>query len=135
MRPAPRLIVLFTLVAYLLPIQAATVDWKAGFASVKITPEMPVLMAGYAARIKPSQRVEQDIYAKALVLEDGAGQRAVGGTTDLVGMPRAFVDPLAEAIQARTGLAREQLLFSWSHSHSGPTLTYDPKPPPGVAAV
>ncbi|HEY3969053.1 MAG TPA: hypothetical protein VGM05_31170 [Planctomycetaceae bacterium] len=29
-------------------------DWKAGMAQAKITPEQPVLMAGYAARTKPS---------------------------------------------------------------------------------
>ena len=43
-------------------------EWKAGLATIKITPETPVPMAGYASRVKPYERVEQDIYAKALAL-------------------------------------------------------------------
>jgi hypothetical protein len=52
-------------------------EWKAGLATVKITPEKPVPMAGYASRTKPFEKVEQDIYAKALALEDRQGHRAV----------------------------------------------------------
>ena len=70
---------------------AADAAWKASFASIKITPEMPVMMAGYAGRIRPFERVQQDIHAKALLLEDAAGQRAVLVTSDLAGMARWFV--------------------------------------------
>ena len=47
---------------------SAESDWKVGLANVKITPEKPVPMAGYASRTKPFEKVEQDIYAKALAL-------------------------------------------------------------------
>ena len=56
---------------------AAGAEWKAGVAVIKITPEKPVPMAGYAARARPYEKVEQDIYAKALALEDSRG-RVVG---------------------------------------------------------
>jgi hypothetical protein len=112
---------------------AADADWKAGFASIKITPETPVMMSGYAARIKPFQEVAQDIYAKALVLEDSGGQRAVVVTTDLVGMSRSEVEPLAQKITEKTRLSREQILLTWSHSHAGPDLSLNPNPSGGVA--
>ena len=114
---------------------AADAAWKAGFASIKITPEMPVMMAGYAGRIRPFERVQQDIHAKALLLEDAAGRRAVLVTSDLAGMARWFVEPLAKEIGEKTGLTRDQLMFTWSHTHSGPMLSYDPTPPPGVPAI
>lgn len=40
---------------------AADMEWNAGLATVKITPEKPVPMAGYASRTKPFEKVEQDI--------------------------------------------------------------------------
>ena len=45
-------------------------EWKAGAASVVITPEGPMWMAGYAARDKPSEGKVHDLNAKALALED-----------------------------------------------------------------
>ena len=114
---------------------AAELPWKAGFATVKITPEKPVMMSGYANRIKPFERVVQDIYAKALVLEDAGGQRSLILTSDLIGMNRAFAEPLAKEIGEKTGLAREQILFSWAHNHAGPALSYSVTPGAGVALV
>ncbi len=45
-------------------------EWKAGVASVVITPEEPMWMAGYASRDKPSEGKTHDLFAKALALED-----------------------------------------------------------------
>src|SRR5712675_689671 len=71
---------------------AAETEWKAGLATIKITPEKPVPMAGYASRTKPFEKIEQDIYAKALALEDREGHRAVLVTTDLIGIARAVAE-------------------------------------------
>src|SRR5260370_916921 len=40
--------------------------WKAGAAKVSITPSQPIWMAGYDARIKPSEGVLRDIFAEAV---------------------------------------------------------------------
>src|SRR3954468_21080361 len=66
---------------------AAEPGWKVGLARVKITPERPVFLAGYASRNKPFEKVEADLYAKALALEDRRGRRAVLVTSDLIGFP------------------------------------------------
>src|SRR5205807_3732042 len=39
-------------------------EWKVGLAEIKITPEMPVAMSGYASRTKPFEKVATDLYAK-----------------------------------------------------------------------
>ncbi len=39
---------------------AAEPEWKVGLAQVKITPERPVLMSGYAGRTKPFEKVAAD---------------------------------------------------------------------------
>jgi hypothetical protein len=96
--------------------------WKVGLAEIKITPEMPVLMSGYAARTKPFEKVVAELYAKALVLEDASGNRAVLVTTDLLGFPAEVAEPICERLQKKTGLKREQILLNSSHSHAGPLL-------------
>jgi hypothetical protein len=102
---------------------AAEPDWKVGLAQVKITPERPVFLAGYASRNKPFSKVESDLYAKALVLEDREGHRAVLVTSDLIGFSAAVAEPICERLRDKMGLKREQILLNSSHTHTGPTLT------------
>lgn len=121
----PSLILLGALLASVLLLAAARGEepgWKAGLAHVKITPEKPVFLAGYASRNKPFERVECDLSAKALALDDGRGHKAVLVTSDLIGLPAAVSEPVCERIGRQTGLKREQILFNSSHTHTGPTL-------------
>jgi len=97
-------------------------DWRAGVASVKITPNRPMWMAGYAARDKPFEDVAQDLFAKALALEDSAGTRLVLVTLDLIGVPRKLRDSLEAKIGEAYSLPPESLLLSASHTHSGPEV-------------
>jgi hypothetical protein len=101
---------------------AADADWKAGLATVKITPTQPVLLAGYAGRNKPFDSVADDLFAKALALEDGRGHRAVLVTTDLIGLRASYAETVCERIGQKTGVKRSQILLNSSHTHAGPTL-------------
>jgi Neutral/alkaline non-lysosomal ceramidase, N-terminal len=102
---------------------AAEVEWKVGLAQVKVTPDRPVPMAGYASRNKLSEKVASDLYVKAMVLEDRDGHKAVLVTSDLIGFPAAVAEPICERIGEKTGLKREQILLNSSHTHSGPQVT------------
>jgi len=113
---------------------AAEAEWKAGLATIKITPEKPVPMAGYASRTKPFEKVEQDIYAKALALEDRSGQRAVLVTTDLLGLSRAVAEPICERIKEKTTLSRSQILLNSAHTHSAPVLSLEERTENGIAS-
>jgi hypothetical protein len=97
--------------------------WKAGVASVVITPEHPLWMAGYANRDHPSDGKIVDLWAKALALEDSAGKQAVLVTADLVGIPKAFSDLVRDQLQKRFRLSRSQIAINTSHTHTGPVLT------------
>ncbi|MCI0624207.1 MAG: neutral/alkaline non-lysosomal ceramidase N-terminal domain-containing protein [Acidobacteria bacterium] len=96
--------------------------WKAGLAKVVITPEQPIWMSGYARRNKPSEGKVHDLYAKALALEDPAGKRLVLVTTDLIGFSRSLAEQVAQGVRRRAGLARERLLLTSSHTHTGPVV-------------
>jgi hypothetical protein len=103
-------------------LYAAEPEWKVGLAQIKITPERPVQMSGYASRTKPFEKVAADLYAKALVLEDSDGHRAVIVTSDLLGFPAEVAEPICERLQKKIGLKREQILLNSAHTHAGPLL-------------
>lgn len=94
--------------------------WRVGFARVVITPPRPVPLAGYAARQGSFERVEQDLHAKVLSLEDAGGGRALLITCDLVGLSQALAEHICQRIAGRSGLPREAILLNYSHTHTGP---------------
>jgi neutral ceramidase len=94
--------------------------WKAGVSKIKITPEESIWMAGFGNRNKPSEGVRQDIYVKALALEDETKSANVIVTLDLVSIDRETAGVIADKCREKFGLPRERLLLNVSHTHSGP---------------
>jgi len=103
-------------------LSAAEPAWRAGAAKVTITPEKPMWMSGYASRIHPAEGTLIDLWAKALVLEDAAGQRVAVLTLDLVGIDREFSLAVRKLIEARTGLPAARVAICCSHTHTGPVV-------------
>jgi neutral/alkaline ceramidase-like enzyme len=97
-------------------------DFQAGIAKLKITPEGPIWLSGYASRERPSEGVLQELYVRALALEDPAGLRIVVATADLVGIPRAMADEVCARIAKKYDLDRRQILLNASHTHTGPVV-------------
>lgn len=109
------------------PARAADPEWSAGVASVKITPEKPVPLAGYAARTKPFEKVDLDIYAKALALQDAQGHRAVLITADLCTIPTDVAEPVRTKIAEKHQLQPAAVILNLSHTHSGPSVSLRPR--------
>jgi hypothetical protein len=104
-------------------VGAAEPEWQVGVARVKITPAKPVFLSGYASRNRPFTKIEADLYAKALVIQDSEGHRAALVTSDLLGFPAELAEPICERIRAKTGLHREQVLLTSAHVHTAPLLS------------
>ncbi|MBR5175270.1 MAG: neutral/alkaline non-lysosomal ceramidase N-terminal domain-containing protein [Bacteroidales bacterium] len=96
--------------------------WKAGRARVKITPDSPIWLAGYASRTHPSEGTLQDIWAKAISLEDSHGHRGVVVTMDLLSITKEISDSLRDRLLREYGLSRSQIILNVSHTHSGPVI-------------
>src|SRR5262245_30012519 len=96
--------------------------FKAGTASKVITPSEPLWMAGYASRNKPCDTKRHDLWVKALAIVDAAGNRCVIMTSDLCGIPRSVSEPVCAGVMKQTGLKREQILLTCSHTHCGPVV-------------
>lgn len=98
---------------------------RAGLAKVIITPPKPIMMAGYAARTKPSESKYHDIYAKALIIADdneNGTNRMVLITTDILGYSRELAEMVADTAKQKYGIPREQIMFNASHTHTGPII-------------
>lgn len=97
-------------------------EWQAGTARVKITPEKPIWMSGFASRKAPSDGVLHDIWAKALALRDPNGRTGVMVTMDVCGIDRDLSNRIRDAIHKAHGLDRAAIVLSCSHTHCGPVL-------------
>lgn len=112
----------------LAPLMVATLagaDFKAGFGRREITPPIPIWMAGFAARTQPGDSIVHDLWTKAVALEDGKGERLLVITVEVVKMPKAMTDAVADRIHRRHGIERSRLLVNFSHTHSGPSFTWN----------
>ncbi|MDR2138683.1 MAG: neutral/alkaline non-lysosomal ceramidase N-terminal domain-containing protein [Tannerella sp.] len=99
-----------------------TTGWKAGVAQMKITPTEHMWLAGYASRTHASEGTLQDLWAKALVLEDSTGYRSVLVTLDVSSITKGLADRIREELKTRLGLTPSQIILNCSHTHSGPVL-------------
>lgn len=114
--------IVFIVALSLLGIAGDNDGWKAGVARMKITPNESMWMAGYGSRNHPSEGKNQDLWAKALALEDAGGKNVVLITTDLLGFPKDISDNIRDRLQKGYNLSREQIILNSSHTHSGPVL-------------
>jgi len=96
--------------------------WKAGIARTVITPEQPMWMSGYAVRTHEADGIIHELWAKALIIVDKNGERALLVTTDLDAFPKYLSDRIRNRIEKIYGLKRSRILLNSSHTHSGPVL-------------
>ena len=94
---------------------------RAGFAKVPITPPLGVELAGYGVYLgRRATEVHDDLFARALVLEDDEGERALLLSLDLLGLSWELNEAIAARVADAAGLPAEHVLVSCTHTHSGP---------------
>ena len=93
----------------------------AGVARVDITPNYPILMAGYILRPQESQGALHHLYAKALAIGTDVEGPAILISLDNCGLP-AHLRPALLKRLAPHGITDEKLSICASHTHSAPKL-------------
>jgi hypothetical protein len=94
----------------------------AGFGTAVITPELPVMLAGFGDRHEPATEVHDDLEVRALYLADGDGAGGVCLVVcDLLGMSPSFATPIRQAVALDLGLPVSAVLTASTHTHSGPS--------------
>ena len=119
------LILCLTILAAL-NVSAQPAALAAGAARIDITPpkDASLPMSGYAGR-GPHQGVRDNLYVRALVVDDGPTRAAIV-SCDIIGFPEPVWSALSERIEKEIGIKRENLLLAGVHTHGAPT--------PGLAA-
>ncbi len=98
-----------------------TGELKAGVAEVNITPPIGVSLCGFGNRKGPAETVYDDLFARALVLDDDQTRLAMV-TSDLIAFAPDLVTRIRDLVESATGIPGGCLLLNGSHSHSGPTV-------------
>jgi hypothetical protein len=95
-------------------------ELRAGAAAVKITPPNGAPLAGYYYN-RSAEGVHDDLYAKALVLEQGE-TRVAFVVCDLISLSRPIVEQARRLITDSSRVRGKNVMMSATHSHTGPVL-------------
>jgi neutral ceramidase len=88
----------------------------AGAATSNITPPIGGAIVGGFSPF-PSTHIHDELHARCLVLDNGEKRLAIV-VCDLLGGARQMFDEAARLVQAQTGIPRECVLMSATHTHS-----------------
>jgi len=103
-------------------IAGETLQVPVGVAKVDITPEYPTRLCGYASRGTESEGVAQHIWARALAIGSDAGEGpAMLLSVESCGVPPSVANAVCERLKP-SGLKRERLVLTVTHTHSAPWL-------------
>jgi hypothetical protein len=114
------LVLVFLPLARGLAAVPATVE--AGLAVRDITPDLPIRLAGYAARNRPADTVDHPLLVQAVALRNPSGEPFVLVALDNCEVSRAFMEPVLQQCADRFHVRRGAVAVVSSHTHSGPVL-------------
>ncbi|MGP0003568.1 MAG: hypothetical protein ACLPTB_01665 [Acidimicrobiales bacterium] len=113
----------------------------AGIGRAAITPETPVMLAGFGGRHEPATEVHDELEVRTLYLADSSGGAGVCLIVcDLLGMSPSFALPVRQSVALDLGLPLSAVLTASTHTHSGPSCIAGSEAvgwptPPGYAEV
>ncbi len=118
-----RLILLIFLLTQASLLAQNAPSWKAGAATVDITPDYPVRLSGNGSCTKEFEKVAQRLHANALVLQWQNDAPAVIVTVDNWGVPATVrTDVLKRLAAAGKTIADERFTLHSTHTHCAPML-------------
>lgn len=91
----------------------------AGVCETNITPPPDLWMAGYAYRSTPAQGIHDELFARAIVFDDGYVRSGIVAM-DLIGLDQELVVRIRQDVSEKTGIPGSALLLNATHTHGGP---------------
>jgi len=92
---------------------------KAGAAKAVITPPVNNRLAGYRGRTGKSIGILDDLFARALVLDNGENSTALA-VCDLIGVWKDMVSEVRKNVSESTNIPFENVTVTAIHTHTGP---------------
>src|SRR5512140_790761 len=106
----------------LFPAAVFSAEMRAGLARTDITPDQPVMLAGYESRKELSKGIHDPLSARAVAFESG-GRQLVLVSTDNLGFYGGTMEVMRQAILDACSLQPSELFLCAIHTHSAPGLT------------
>lgn len=98
--------------------------FRAGAASVDVTPAWGLAMAGYATEGERAWGFQGRLRARALYFEDARGERAAVVAADLHAASRYLLERVALETAPACGISVDRLLLAGTHTHTAPGNFY-----------
>ena len=93
---------------------------RAGFGSTEITPPLGIDLCGYGSYLdRRATAVLDPLYARSLVLDDGAARLAIVAC-DLIGFTVPYSDDVRRRVARACSASAERVMLACTHTHSGP---------------
>ena len=105
---------------------------KGGCAKVNITPPVGAWLSGYGGRDKPSDGIVDELYARALVLDNRSNSIAII-SVDLLWIPLQMTNQVREILKDKIGIPEQNVLICATHTHFGPKIYNETKMGPEVS--
>lgn len=93
-----------------------------GVSEIDITPEGPILLAGYGGRKSESEGVLQPLRAKALAFGSDSEGPSILVTVDLIGIQYYMTKEVAKRLSDKIGIDPSRFVISAAHTHTGPEI-------------
>jgi hypothetical protein len=110
-----------------------TGDFRAGAAELVITPPLGVDIYGAYHRER-AEKILSDLYARALVLDDGETAVAII-CLDVCVVPPEVAQAVSLRIEESAGIPASQIMLTCTHTHTGPAVAATPWYGPDSAYV
>jgi hypothetical protein len=92
---------------------------RVGIGERNITPPIGVDLSGFAHREGPSEAIHDDLWCRAVVLDDGATRLGIVAL-DLLELDFELDAAVRRAVSEATAIDPDHLLLNCSHTHAGP---------------
>ena len=99
---------------------------------MNITPPVGGWLSGYGGRDKPSEGVVDELYARALVLDNRSNSIAII-SVDLLWIPLEMTSQVREILTDKIGIPEQNILICATHTHFGPKIYSETKLGPEVS--
>ena len=108
------------------PVSAAATrradTYQVGLAEIDITPDYPIRLSGFGFRRTESTGVTRPLHAKALAVAEPGRPPVLLLLVENCTIPARLVDTLVERLAESLPMARERVVVSCTHTHTGPML-------------
>lgn len=98
-------------------------DLSVGFGRVDVSPTESVPLRGYGySSGRMSTKIMDPLYATCIALSDTSGNTVLLYTVDLTNAFTELIEPARQAISQATGIPRDAIMVSCTHTHSAPDI-------------